>query len=69
MPMNMPSTACARHGALYVMVDTWAKVDAHALILALTLTLTLTPNAKHYPVGLGSRRFGVRSQGQAQGQD
>ena len=44
--MNMPSTACARHGALYVMVDTWAKVDAHALILALTLTLTLTPNAK-----------------------
>ena len=46
MPMNMPSTACARHGALYVMVDTWAKVDAHALILALTLTLTLTPNAK-----------------------
>ena len=38
--MNMPSTACARHGALYVMVDTWAKVDAHALILALTLTLT-----------------------------
>ena len=54
MPMNMPSTACARHGALYVMVDTWAKVDAHALVLALTLTLTLTltPNAKHYPVGL-----------------
>ena len=25
--MNMPSTACARHGALYVMVDTWAKSD------------------------------------------
>ena len=33
--------ACARHGALYVMVDTWAKVDAHALALALALTLAL----------------------------
>lgn len=33
--------ACARHGALYVMVDTWAKVDAHTLTLALALSLAL----------------------------